>query len=156
VTVVELPLDHPVAAGLEQNMMRFIAELYPARPPRGGLDAADFVRPHGVFLVAYVAGDPVGCGGVRPLRDVAGVGEVKRVWVEPSHRGHGVSRLLLSALEERARELGYGRLWLDTGPLQREAAGLYETSGYHRIPNYGPEAGTTFKMSFEKLLAGGA
>ncbi len=150
--LVELPLTDPVAAGLEQSMERFWRRLYPEQPPRPALDPAELVRPHGVFLVAFVGDVAAGCAGLRPLEGVAGVGEMKRVWVEPAFRRRGLSRLLVKAVEQCARELGYGRLWLDTGPLQLEAQSLYQSCGYHTIPNYGPEAGTTFKTSYERLI----
>jgi GNAT superfamily N-acetyltransferase len=44
--------------------------------------------------------------------------------------------VLLDALEEHARELGYARTRLDTGDRQHAAAALYEGAGYRRIPDY--------------------
>ena len=43
---------------------------------------------------------------------------------------------------DRARQVGYSRLILETGPEQPEAASLYIKLGYQRIPVYGryPEA----------------
>jgi GNAT superfamily N-acetyltransferase len=95
----------------------------------------DFVPPYGVFLVVSQDGRDVACGGVRRLDD--GIGEVKRMYVVPEARGQGISRLLLKALVERASELGYGELWLETGTAQPEAMALYESAGFARIASYG-------------------
>ena len=58
------------------------------------------------------------------------------LYVVPDARSRGAGRALLAALEDAARELGYERVRLDTGPLQPEAAGLYGSAGYHAIDAY--------------------
>jgi GNAT superfamily N-acetyltransferase len=63
--------------------------------------------PRGVFLVARLDGEAVGCGGLRPLPDRPGSGEVKRMYVSPRARGAGVGRALLAALEARGPLLGF-------------------------------------------------
>ncbi|HEY4625129.1 MAG TPA: GNAT family N-acetyltransferase, partial [Blastococcus sp.] len=68
-------------------------------------------------------GTPLGCGALRALgEDVA---EVKRMYVVPAARGRGVSKAVLAALEDAARERGWTTLRLETGSLQPEAIGLY-------------------------------
>jgi GNAT superfamily N-acetyltransferase len=93
--------------------------------------AADgLTPPHGRLLVI----DGVACGGLRRLdHDTA---EVKRMYVAKEHRRQGHARRLLAELEQVARELGYRRVRLDTGPLQPEAAALYASAGYHSIEAY--------------------
>ena len=87
-------------------------------------------------------GTPLGSGAVQRLSKskpdaLADHGEIKRVYVVPEARGRGLSRLLMSALIDLARELGYTCLQLETGDVQPEAVGLYESSGWIRVPNYG-------------------
>ena len=53
-------------------------------------------------------------GGVKDLGD--GACEIKRMYVIPEARNAGRGRELLVALEDAARELGYERARLDTGP----------------------------------------
>jgi GNAT superfamily N-acetyltransferase len=111
--------------------------------------------PHGVFLVAYLDGLPVGCGALRPL-PAAGphVAEIKRMYTLPSARRRGVSRAVLRRLESEAVRLGYLQLHLETGLRQPEAIALYETSGYHRIPNYGMYAASELSACFAKAVPG--
>ena len=87
-------------------------------------------------------GSAIGCGAVQPLRtSLPGApedhGEIKRVFLAPQHRGHGHARPLMDALLVLAGELGYSYLQLETGTEQPEAVGLYERSGWTRVPNYG-------------------
>lgn len=118
----------------------------PGRPP----STADI----SVVLVARDDdGTALGCGALRELGD--GAAEVKRMYVEPSARGRGVSRAVLGALEEAARERGWTTLRLETGPLQTAAAGLYRSAGYRRIAAFGAYAGdpkAVDSLFFERVL----
>ena len=80
-----------------------------------------------------VDGEPIGCGVRRLDGDV---GELKRMYVVPEARGRGYGRLLLAALEQAARELGYRRVRLDTGPINWEAKQLDRSTGYRAIHAY--------------------
>ncbi len=107
----------------------------------------------GAFLVAWRQGDPVGCGAVRRIED--GTGEIKRMFVEPSHRGLGIGRAILAALEAEARALGLSRLVLETGIRQREAISLYEGAGFIRIPPFGEYVDSPVSVCMTKLLSAG-
>jgi putative acetyltransferase len=108
------------------------------------------VHPEISFLVARASGEPVGCAGLQPLEP--GISEVKRMYVQPAHRGQGISRRLLSAVEDLARARGELTLRLETGELQPEALGLYHSSGYVRIPPFGAYTDCTLSLCFEKHL----
>jgi putative acetyltransferase len=123
---------------------------------RYGDDGAGAFKPGDVdvagaaFVVARLDGRPVGCGALRPLEP--GVGEVKRMFVESTMRGRGISRLILRKIEAVAAEFGYQALRLETGLRQPEAIGLYETSGYRRTPCYGIYVDNPLSVCFEKQL----
>ena len=93
---------------------------------------------------------PVGCGLLRDLG--GGLGELKRMYVVPTHRGRGVSRPILRELERRAREASLERLVLETGVRQPEAIRLYRSAGYTQIPNYGPYEHEPMSVCFGKDL----
>lgn len=99
------------------------------------VDGTDFLAPYGVFLVAAVDGVAVACGGLRLHQ--GGIGEVKRMYTAPAARGKGVARLLLRALVGHAGSAGLREVWLETGTLQPEAIGLYESEGFTPIAPYG-------------------
>ena len=100
--------------------------------PKAG--PAELGPPHGAFIVGMIEGRPVCCGGVKRLDERAC--EVKRMYVVPDARGAGIGRVLLHALEDRARELGYAVARLDTGPAQAGTRGLYESEGYTEVENF--------------------
>jgi len=123
---------------------------------RYGDDGAGAFKPGDVdvagaaFVVARLDGRPVGCGALRPLEP--GAGEIKRMFVEPSMRGRGISRLILRKIETVAAEFGYRTLRLETGLRQPEAIGLYETAGYQHAPRYGIYVDNPLSVCFEKQL----
>lgn len=107
-----------------------------------------------VFLLARDStGEAVGCGALRHLGGE--VAEIKRMYVAPAHRGRGVSRLVLGALEAQALSRGWTLLRLETGPLQAEAIGLYTSAGYAPIPAFGPYVGSATSLCFERRLEAG-
>ena len=89
------------------------------------------------MLVAYLHGEPVGCGALR--HHDGGPSEIKRLWIDDSVRGLGVGRRLLADLEERARRHGVGAVRLDTHRNLTEAIALYRRTGYTEIPRYNDE-----------------
>ncbi|RYE90841.1 MAG: N-acetyltransferase, partial [Cytophagaceae bacterium] len=74
-------------------------------------------------VVAYQAGTPVGCGAFKPFG--AAEVEIKRMFVQPTHRGQGIAQAILGELERWAAELGYASCVLETGQKQPEAIALY-------------------------------
>ena len=121
------------------------------RPGSGGEPpASDFEPPGGTFLVGSVEGIDVACGGVCGYD--AEIAEIRRMYVVPERRGWGLARLMLGALENEARGLGYGRVRLETGIYQHEALGLYRSYGFDEIPRYGPYADDALSVCFEKPL----
>jgi putative acetyltransferase len=99
------------------------------------LDAEEVSEERGAFFLAYLDGDPVGCGGLRRIE--SGVAEIKRMYVVPGARSRGIGRQILNALEAEARRLGVRRLVLETGPRQPEAIALYRRAGFSPIPLFG-------------------
>jgi GNAT superfamily N-acetyltransferase len=100
--------------------------------PRAG--HSELSPPGGLFIVGRVDGRPVCCGGVKRLDDRTC--EIKKMYVVPELRGHGVARRLLHELEDGARGLGYTIARLDTGPKQTSARGLYESEVYAEIEDF--------------------
>jgi len=95
---------------------------------------AELVPPAGLFLLARLDGQPVGCAALK----VEGrrVGEIKRMWVALPARGLGIAQRLLDALEEHAIGIGLKVLRLDTNRSLSEARALYARNGYVEIAPY--------------------
>jgi DNA-binding MarR family transcriptional regulator len=85
-------------------------------------------------LVARVGGQPAGCGILRMLGPDAG--EIVRMWVDRPHRGLGIAKRLLAALEGEAVAHGLEVVRLDTNRALDEAKRMYRAAGYVEIPRY--------------------
>jgi GNAT superfamily N-acetyltransferase len=107
-----------------------------------------YAPPDGRLFLACRDGVPVGCVALR--RFDAESGEVKRLYVQPADRGHGVAHALSAAVVEAAREIGYRRLVLDTLDRMTAARQLYAATGFREIPAYyeTPICGTRFMELF--------
>ena len=95
---------------------------------------ADMAPPSGLFVIARLEGEAVGCGGLKRVDKATG--EIKRVWTAPSARGLGVARRMLRTLEAAAREKGLKTLRLDTNRALTEAHALYRSEGYQEIARF--------------------
>lgn len=112
-------------AGGEENRLEYVP-----------LNKLDHI--HDAFVL-YDGVLPVGCASFKHYAE--GTAEVKRVFVREEYRGRGLSRQLMQAVEEKARQRGYHRLILETGKPMVSALKLYTNMGYRVIPNYGPYVG---------------
>ena len=99
---------------------------------------AEMRPPAGLFLVASLHGEPVGCGALR--LHGAEPAEIKRMWVGEAVRGLGLGRRLLAELEGHARGLGVRVVRLETNRNLTEAIGMYRASGYREVAPFNAEA----------------
>ena len=119
----------------------------------------DYAPPRGILLVASRPGEPpVAMIALRPLEKACLAGarsaeagtakaaEMKRLYVQPSARGHGLAKALILRLLDEARALGYEEIRLDTLPMMGDAQALYSALGFADIAPYydTPIAGTRF------------
>lgn len=156
----EVRTDEDAALGLLTEYFSSRAESFPTS--QGEYNAvypepAQFVAPHGVFLVVEGEGldgeaADVGCGGIRRV-DIGTddlVFELKHLWLQPHVRGLGLGRALLTELEHRTRAFGGARLVLDTNQSLVAAGALYRSAGFVEIPPYNDNPNATHW--FEKSL----
>jgi putative acetyltransferase len=101
-------------------------------------------------VVAYLDGTPISCGAFKEFTEE--LVEIKRMFVQPAHRGQGVALAVLAELERWAQELGYTGCVLETGKKQPEAIRLYQKSGYALISNYGQYVGVENSVCMQKAI----
>jgi len=104
-------------------------------------------HPTTLIFLAYVDGNAVGIATcfrgfstfrARPLINIHDLA------VRPEHRGQSIGRQLLTAVEERARELGCCRVTLEVQELNTRARRLYEISGFAQTVYAEPAGGALF------------
>ena len=100
-------------------------------------------------LVLFENGEALGCGAIKYFSE--NVAEVKRMYVKPEFRNKGFASLILTELENWAKELGFEKTILETGKRQTEAVKLYSKS-YSITPNYGQYKNMENSICFEKDL----
>ena len=133
----EVRYDDPVVQELAREVQAEYGRLYGGDGDSNPMDAEQFAPPHGVFILARLAGEPVGMGGWRRGGPEAGDAEIRRMYVRASRRRSGLARQILRGLEQTAVAAGVGRLVLVTGPAQPEAIAMYRAAGFVDIPAFG-------------------
>ena len=126
----------------------YAASLYPAESNHM-LDVETLLRPQMNFFGVYVDGVSKGCGGFWAHDDCV---EIKRVWIDTSARGRGLSKKLMLALESEALFLGFKIARLETGISQPEALGLYHALGYLDRGPFGEYKLDPLSVFMEKAL----
>ncbi|MEU4605178.1 GNAT family N-acetyltransferase [Kribbella sp. NPDC023972] len=139
-----VPGTDPALVALTTAQQAELAAMYGEDQPLVAL------HPDISFTLLLLDGVPVGCVGLQPV--APGVGEIKRMYVDPSARGWGLSRVLLNAVESQARATGLIRLRLETGTHQQAAIALYTNHGYTPIPPYPPFENETASLCYAKNL----
>ena len=105
----------------------------------------DYAPPRGRLLLAREYDQLLGCIALRPVGPTTC--EMKRLFVRSEYRDRGLGRVLVEALIEEARKLGYTHMRLDTLPGRMDRAiALYRSIGFVEIPPYynTPVDSTTF------------
>jgi GNAT superfamily N-acetyltransferase len=104
----------------------------------------EYGPPMGCILLAESDGEVVGCVALRPFAE--GVCEMKRLYVREGLRGRGIGRTLAESVIDRAREMGYATMRLDTVATMSAANALYLSLGFVEIAQYreNPVVGARF------------
>lgn len=149
--------DHPDSLRLTAEVQQVYRERYGSEDATV-VDPSEFDAPDGCFVVGYVDGGPVACGGWRARHAAEssslqnGDAEVKRMFVAAAHRGRGYARAVLAELERAAAAAGRRRMVLETGTMQPEAIALYSSAGYEPMPAFGVYAASPTSRYFAKPL----
>ncbi|MCI0616318.1 GNAT family N-acetyltransferase [bacterium] len=103
-----------------------------------------YTPPTGCLLLAISDQEFAGCVAFRQLEK--NICEMKRLFVRPQWRGTKLGRLLAETLIQRARDMGYKFMRLDTLPSMDRARKLYSSLGFYEIEPYrfNPITGTSF------------
>ena len=139
VEIVEADLDRPE----HQQAVLELTDAYAADPMGNGKPLSDEVRralipglrqhPTTVIFLAYQGNNAIGIANcfigfstfaARPLINVQDLA------VLPGHREHGIGRLLLEAVEGKAREIGCCKLTIEVQENNLRARHVYKSVGF--------------------------
>jgi GNAT superfamily N-acetyltransferase len=141
--VIEIRTVDPTDRDARQCIRAYFAELdrrsESGFDPSAGIsaDPHELIPPAGAFLIAYLRGEPAGCGAVK--HHPGAPSELKRMWVAQSARGLGIGRRLLAELEACAVRSGASVARLETNRALFEAIAMYRSAGYIEVPAFNDE-----------------
>ena len=101
-----------------------------------GTENADQPAKTNELLPCSEVGECIACVATRFYRE-AGYAEIKRLYVQETYRGRGLSRTLMSAIEAEILAEGIDCARLEMGIHQPEADALYRSLGYRDIQPFG-------------------
>lgn len=113
--IKEFGVDLDIEAMLQKDMV--------------GLDR--FSPPNGCLLLAQHKAEIAGCACMEKIAE--DTGGIKRMFVRPAFRRQGIGRALLKSVIDKAREIGYSRVRLDSARYMKEAQTLYHSVGFKDI-----------------------
>ncbi len=90
--------------------------------------SADYYK-DGFFGVVLNAHDEI-VGTFGLLEHEPGVVEIRKMYLLPTYRGMGIGRFMMHFLLAKAKELGYGKVMLETASSLKEAVAMYEKYGF--------------------------
>jgi GNAT superfamily N-acetyltransferase len=149
------PHDSLAVKDLNVSALRSVYPTYRNGPWNSDLDEIeDRYLDGGDFIVGTFDSMVVAMGALRRVSDA--VVEIKRVAVQPEYQGRGIGRALLAVMEERAGDLGFTTIVLDTTETQPVAQHLYRNHGYvehERKPVVYSPGVTLETIFYSKVLA---
>ncbi|TGQ17743.1 MULTISPECIES: GNAT family N-acetyltransferase [unclassified Mesorhizobium] len=150
---VEIAVETPLQDDVRALVAELNAALLELTPPEhcyhltveqmAGLDTTVFI--------ARDNGLAVGCGALK--RHDEAIGEVKRMYTRPSHRGQKIGAEIVGRVEALARHEGLTRLVLETGDRHPAAWTVYERAGFTRCGPVLDYPDSEWSVFYEKSLA---
>ncbi len=131
-----MAIDIAIESPLQDDVRVLIAELneilLKLTPPEFcfHMTAEEMAQSDTSVFIARDDGRAVACGALK--RHADDIGEVKRMYTRPSHRGRKIGSLIVERIEALARKEGCRQLVLETGDRHPAAWAVYEKAGFAR------------------------
>ncbi len=93
-----------------------------------------YAPPRGTILMALFNENIAGCIALKPLNE--SICEMKRFFVRQQFQGKGIGKKLAELIVEKAREIGYTKMRLDTHNSFQAAIGIYKKLGFKETSPY--------------------
>jgi putative acetyltransferase len=91
-----------------------------------------FQKPKSVYYIAETEeGKIVGGGGIYPTEGLpSDTCELVKMYLLPEARGIGLGKLVIQKCLQTAKEMGFGRVYLESMPELKQAVKIYEKFGF--------------------------
>ncbi len=120
------------------NKMQLLYGVHPHNPEEAIKDDIKnidkFLPPNGRLILAFIDNKACGIGCLKSINNE--IGEIKRMYVDPSFRKIGAGRAILQGLLNAAKESGYKKVRLDSPKFMEAAHSLYRSFGFTAISVY--------------------
>ena len=114
--------------------------------------SAFYDRPGRAYYVLLDDENVIGGVGVAEFDGLPGGCELQKLYLVPAFRGRGLGSDMIRFIEDRARELGYRQIYLETHTALSAALRAYERAGYRPIPRPASVIHTTMDRFYRKEL----
>ena len=150
---IEIAVESPLQDEVRTLIGELNATLLELTPPEHcyHMTAEQMAGPETTVFVARDGNVAVGCGALK--RHSAEIGEVKRMYTRPSHRGRKIGARIVGRIETIARSEGLSRLVLETGDRHPAAWAVYERAGFSRCGPVLDYPDSEWSVFYEKSLA---
>jgi putative acetyltransferase len=127
---IAVAVESPLQDDVRELVAELNATLLELTPPEFvfHMTVEQMAEPATTVFIARDDGKAVGCGALKRHED--GIGEVKRMYTRPAHRGRRIGAEIVQRIEALAREKGLKRLVLETGDQHPAAWAVYERAGF--------------------------
>jgi putative acetyltransferase len=135
--LVDLNPNDPDVVNVFADIDRLINSLYPVASAQS-LELNELDNPNVYAVGLKNEHGIIACGAIVKQFDTKVYGEIRRLYVNPSYRGKGLSRRIMQILLYYAGEVQIPLIRLETGPKQIQSINLYENLGFKRCSSFGP------------------
>ncbi|HTV70253.1 MAG TPA: GNAT family N-acetyltransferase [Rhizobiaceae bacterium] len=150
---VEIAAESPLQDDIRSLIAELNATLLDLTPPEFcfHMTVEQMAEPSTTVFIARDGNVAVACGALKRHED--GIGEVKRMYTRPSHRGQKIGAAIVARIEDLARREGVKRLVLETGDRHPAAWTVYERAGFKRCGPVLDYPDSQWSVFYEKPLA---
>ena len=149
---IAVAVESPLQDDVRELVGELNANLLELTPPEFvfHMTVEQMAEPATTVFIAREEGRAVGCGALK--RHEGGIGEVKRMYTRPTHRGRKIGADIVRCIEALARQEGLARLVLETGDRHPAAWTVYERAGFTRCGPVLDYPDSKWSVFYEKML----
>lgn len=151
---MEIRIDDLSGPEVHELLAEHLRGMHAESPPESvhALDLSGLRRPEITFWTVWDGAQLMGCGALKQLD--AQHAELKSMRTAKAHLRKGVAKALLLHMLEVAKQRGYKKLSLETGPTAGfiPAHQLYQSLGFEPCGPFGDYVEDAFSVFMQKVL----